>query len=216
LQVLRDRQVPGVFFDNGIRVDANPQLAAFQVREGHVQLNHTYTHPHLDRLSAAAVVEEVRRTEKALATAGAPLTFAGIRPPFNEADERTRLRLTALGYTVFTPADGRIGTDDYDPALTAAQIRDAIVDRLRPGGIIGLHDGAIDTPAGAATVAALPQIIDAARERGYAFGVVDASGQVVAGGLAATGGPIPPIVHPVPYLPLVFPGPLPRPYVMVV
>src|SRR5918999_1924668 len=79
LQILRDKQVHGVFYDNGVRVDANPQLPAFQVRETHVQLNHTYSHPHLNQLSDSAVVDEVKRTEAVLEAARAPPPYKGLR-----------------------------------------------------------------------------------------------------------------------------------------
>ena len=81
---------------------ANPQMAVFQVREGHVQLNHTYTHPHLNQLVDAAVIDEVLRTERLFDAIGAPLTFKGFRPPFFEAerprpgaDPRARLHAVA-------------------------------------------------------------------------------------------------------------------------
>jgi Polysaccharide deacetylase len=61
LQILRDKQVHGVFYDNGFRVAANPQMAIFQVREGHTQLNHTYWHPHLNQLSEPAVIDACSR-----------------------------------------------------------------------------------------------------------------------------------------------------------
>ena len=53
-----------------------------------------------------------------------------------------------------------------------------IVAQLHPGVIIGMHDGPIDTPAGAATIEAVGRIIDTARALGYCFGVVSPSGQV--------------------------------------
>ena len=49
LAILREKQVHGVFYDNGFRVAANRHMAVFQVREGHTQLNHSYTHPHFNQ-----------------------------------------------------------------------------------------------------------------------------------------------------------------------
>jgi uncharacterized repeat protein (TIGR01451 family) len=201
LRILRDKQVHGNFFDNGFRVAANPQIARFQVREGHVELNHTYSHVNMTQLSDAGNREEVLRNERFLASIGAPLTFKGIRPPFGGSSPRVQALLAAMGYTSFL---NRIGTDDWIPERTAAEIRDDILEQLRPGAIIALHDGPADTPAGAATVAALGQIIDAARARGYCFGVVDHTGQVVASRYVSSGRPIPSIVNPVPYHRLVF------------
>ena len=210
LRILRDKQVHGVFYDNGFRVAANPQIAVFQVREGHVQLNHTYTHPHLNQLSEPAVLDEVLRTERLFEAIGAPLTFKGFRPPFFEANARVQELIAGLGYTLSL---GAVQTDDWDPALTAAQIRDAIVAQLVPGAVILLHDGPNDTPAGAGSVEALGQIIDVARSRGFCFGVTDRTGAVVASRHVASRHRIPEIVNPVPYNVLVRPGTPPEPYV---
>jgi uncharacterized repeat protein (TIGR01451 family) len=202
LRVLRDKKVHGVFFDNGVRVEANPQWARFQVREGHVELNHTYSHVHMDQLTPEQNREEVQRNERVLAAAGAPIAFKGIRPPFGGSNPAVQKQLIELGYTYFL---NRISTEDWLPERTAAQVADAIVAQLRPGVIIGMHDGPIDTPAGAATVEATAMIIDRARELGYCFGVVDNSGQVIGDRYVSTGEEIPPVTAPVPYiLPLAF------------
>jgi len=196
LQVLRDKQVHADFFDNGFRVAANPQWARFQVREGHVELNHTYNHIHMDQVSEATNRAEVLENEHFLASIGAPLTFKGIRPPFGGSNAGVQRTLLEMGYTFFL---NRIDASDWLPELSAAQIRDRIVSQLRPGVIIAMHDGPADTPAGAATVEAVGQIIDVARSQGYCFGVVDHNGQVVADRYVSSDEPIPPLVNPVPY-----------------
>ena len=196
LKVLREKQVHADFFDNGFRVAANPQWARFQVREGHVELNHTYNHLHMDQVSPATNRAEVLDNERFLASIGAPLTFKGIRPPFGGSNPGVQRTLLEMGYTYFL---NRIDASDWLPELSAAQIRDGIVRQLRPGVIIALHDGPADTPAGAATVDAAGQIIDVARSLGYCFGVVDPSGQVVADRYVSSNEPIPPLANPVPY-----------------
>lgn len=202
LRVLRDKQVHATFFDNGVRVLANPQIARFQVAEGHVELNHTVLHVHMDELTPSANRDEVRRNAAILAAAGAPLTFQGIRPPFGGSNPDVQRQLIEMGYTYFL---NRIDAEDWLPDKSAAAIRDDILAQLTPGVIIGLHDGPIDTTAGAATVAAVGQIIDRARELGYCFGVVDRGGHVVANRYASCGLPIPQVTNPVPYhLPLAF------------
>ena len=201
LRVLRDRQVHANFFDNGFRVEANPQIARFQGREGHVQLNHTWSHVNMSQMSDAGNREEVLRNERFLARIGAPLTFKGIRPPFGGSSPTVQALLASMGYTSFMD---RVGTDDWIPERTAAEIRDAIVPQLEPGVIVALHDGPVDTSAGAATVEALGLIIDAARSLGYCFGVVDRTGEVVADRYVSSGRAIPRVERPVPYHRLVF------------
>jgi peptidoglycan/xylan/chitin deacetylase (PgdA/CDA1 family) len=217
LQVLRDKQVHATFFDNGVRVLANPQVSRFQVREGHIQLSHTHLHVHMDQLPAEAVRDETLRAEAALASAGAPMTFKGLRPPFGGTNATVSRVLLELGYTEFR-SGLQVGAEDWLPERTAAAIRDDIIRQLRPGLIIGLHDGPIDTPAGAATVEAVRQSIDRARELGYCFGVVDDTAQVVADRYVPSAQAIPRTTHPVPYrLPLVAGAPeqLPRPFVRI-
>jgi uncharacterized repeat protein (TIGR01451 family) len=67
-------------------------------------------------------------------------------------------------------------------------------------------------------VEALGQIIDAARERGFCFGVTDRTGEVVASRYVSSGRPIPEIADPVPYIqPLAFGEveALPRPFTFI-
>jgi len=215
LQVLRDKQVHATFFDNGVRVQANPQWAAFQVREGHVELNHTFTHVHMDEMTSQADQQEVLHNEAVLAAAGAPITFKGIRPPFGGSDPDVQRLLIGMGYTYFL---NRINAEDWLPDKSDTAIRDDIVNQLTPGVIIGMHDGPIDTTAGAATVRAVGMIIDEARQLGYCFGVVDNTGHVVADRYVSSTDPIPTIKNPIPYhLPLAFgvPANLPTPWVRI-
>jgi uncharacterized repeat protein (TIGR01451 family) len=151
LQNFRAKQVHATFFDVGVRALANPGPVRFETREGHVLLNHTYDHPHLNALvsaSPALVRDEVLKGAAAFDAIGAPFTFAGLRPPFFEANATVLGILTELGYTSFT---SRIETTDYEPSNTVEQTTSEIVAQLRPGAIILLHDGPIDTPSGRAT-----------------------------------------------------------------
>jgi peptidoglycan/xylan/chitin deacetylase (PgdA/CDA1 family) len=220
LQILRRTRVPATFFEVGMRVAANPQLTRFEAREGHLVLNHTYYHPNLTALTDRQIQREVLRTEAAIRAAGVRMRFRGVRPPFLAADERVRAALADVGYRTVIQAD--VFTDDSNAATTPAQIRDTLFAGLAPNAILLLHDGNIDTPAGASVVTALPRIIDGIRVRGYCFGTLDRNGTVVpARPLRPSRHPIPKIVNPVPYLPLVEelrgdpPQNPPAPYVIV-
>jgi uncharacterized repeat protein (TIGR01451 family) len=202
LRLLREKRVHATFFDNGVRVEANPRIAAFQAREGHLELNHTYTHVHMEQLTDSANREEVVHNERVLAAAGAAIPFKGIRPPFGGSNPVVQRTLLEMGYTYFL---NRINGEDWLPEKPATAIADDIVAQLQPGVIIGMHDGPIDTTAGAATVAAVGMVIDRARALGYCFGLVSESGHVVADRYVPSGEPIPSVVNPIPYhLPLAF------------
>jgi peptidoglycan/xylan/chitin deacetylase (PgdA/CDA1 family) len=206
LEVLRELRVPAVFFDVGVRVRANPHLVRFAALEGHQVLNHTSTHPPLTELPDEAVRREVLDAAQALTDAGITTAFAGLRPPFLAVDDRVRGLLAELGHV---EVGATIGTRDYLPATGPEEIRDEVLAHLAPGAVIVLHDGAVDSAAGAATVAALPEIVAGARERGYEFGLLDATGAVVPATYASSGEPVPELAAPVPYRPLAVSTPEP-------
>ncbi len=209
---LRAKGVPATFFDLGMRLEANPQLPRFELAEGHTLLGHSYDHPNLNNIPASVLAFEVADTAARFDALGAPYSFKVIRPPFLSVNAATTAAIAAMGFAV-TP--NPIALTDWDPARSAAQIRDAALNGLRPGVAILLHDGPVDSPAGQATVDAVPMIIDGARARGYCFGTVDRSGQVVADRYVSSGQAIPAITNAVPYLPLAFPGTPPAPAVTV-
>ena len=199
LRTLRSKRVPATFFDIGMRVAANPQFAGFQAREGHLVLNHTWSHPRLTTLTAAQVERQVRRTEEVLRKAGAPLPFKLIRPPYGDINGTVQAQLADLGYRYIT---WDVVAVDWDVATTSGEIRDTIVKAFRPGLVILMHDGPIDSAAGAAVEAALPQVIDLARHSGYCFGLLNRVGRVIPAKLPASHAPIPEVINAVPYLPL--------------
>lgn len=215
LRTLRRNRVPATFFDVGMRVAANPQFAGFEAREGHLVLNHTWSHPHLPALTPAQVRSQVLRTQQVLRKAGAPMPFKLLRPPFGDADDAVRAQLAGLGYHY---VNWDVVAVDWDVATTSDEIRDTIVTALRPGLVILMHDGPIDSAAGAAVQVALPQVIHQAKRSGYCFGLLNAVGQVVPANLRASQATVPRVINPVPYLPL---GPTsgdtrpPQPYVIV-
>jgi peptidoglycan/xylan/chitin deacetylase (PgdA/CDA1 family) len=215
LRTLRRKQVPATFFDVGMRVAANPQFAGFETREGHLVLNHTWSHPHLPTLTAAQVRRQVLRTQRVLRQAGAPMPFKLLRPPYGDVNAAVDAQLTSLGYH---HVNWDVVAVDWDVATTSDEIRDTIVKAFRPGLVILMHDGAIDSANGPADEAALPQVIDRARQLGYCFGQLNPVGQVVPAELRASRAPIPEVINPVPYLPLqsYSRGKLPpKPYVIV-
>ncbi len=215
LRTLRAKHVPATFFDLGMRVAANPQFSGFEAREGHLVLNHTWSHPDLTTLAPAQVESQVTRTETVLRKAGAPLPFKLLRPPFGRTNPAVDAQLAGLDYH-------HVAWDvfawDWDAATTSEQVRNYVVDALRPGLVVLLHDGPVDSAAGSAVETALPQIIERVRRAGYCFGQLNRLGQVVPASLPASNAPIPEVINPVPYLPLgSFSGGQlpPAPYVIV-
>jgi peptidoglycan/xylan/chitin deacetylase (PgdA/CDA1 family) len=199
LRTLRAKRVPATFFDVGMRVAANPQFAGFEAREGHLVLNHTWSHPRLSTLTPAQIDSQVLRTQEVFRKAGAPLPFKLLRPPYGDVNAAVAAELTSLGYR-YVKWD--VVAVDWDVATTSTEIRDTIVKAFRPGLVILMHDGAIDSANGPADEAALPQIISRARRQGYCFGQLNSAGKVVPARYRGSHAPIPEVINPVPYLPL--------------
>ncbi|GAB2735024.1 polysaccharide deacetylase family protein [Kitasatospora kifunensis] len=178
LDVLYDHGVRATFFVCGDNVGRYPDVVRRIVAEGHVLGNHTWSHPHLDGLSAADVRDQIQRTQDAVTTVGgrAPVLF---RAPYGDFTD------TAL--TVCADLGLRPISWSVDPTDWANPGADTIVERVLAGAATGAivlnHDGTEggdDDPAPGSggdrsqTVAALtsylPQLIDA----GFTFTTPDA------------------------------------------
>jgi peptidoglycan/xylan/chitin deacetylase (PgdA/CDA1 family) len=203
LQTLRDKRVPATFFNIGVRVDANPHISAFEQRDSHLVLNHTYTHPRLSTMSARRVRQQIVDAERALRDAGVIMPFKAVREPFGAVDAMVRQVEAELDYVSI---GATVGAPDFLPTQTAAQLVNSVVPRVVAGSVIIMHDGPIDTVAGPAVREALPQIIDQVRAKGLCFGLVNAQAQPVPAEYQSSGEPIPGIVNPVPFRPLAFGG----------
>ena len=145
--------------------------------EGHEIGNHTFTHPDISEISISSADLELNLTERLFAAelGVQPLYF---RPPYSidqEPDTNDQAapadRIQDLGYVI---VGDKIDTSDWDehPRKTPQEITDSVFQQMhdmqtRPwmqGSIILLHDGGGDRSA---TVAALPVLIQALRDRGY-------------------------------------------------
>ena len=173
LDTLAAEGVPATFFVLGRNVDLRPWLVGRAANEGHEIANHSYTHRDLEELSEDEIREEVLRTDRAIRDAGAePLPL--LRPPYGHWDGpggKVATAAASVGYAIVT---WTYSPTDY--LADADTIRARVLDNLHPDAIILLHDGSSNAPE---MIAALPAIIDGAREQGYCFGLLDDGGGVV-------------------------------------
>jgi peptidoglycan/xylan/chitin deacetylase (PgdA/CDA1 family) len=74
LSLLAREQVRVTFSHVGQNVDAHPELCRSVAIAGHEIFNHSYTHPHFDTITDAAIQSEITRTQAAVlaATGRAP------------------------------------------------------------------------------------------------------------------------------------------------
>ncbi|MFO1540332.1 MAG: polysaccharide deacetylase family protein [Chloroflexota bacterium] len=154
---LRRKRATATFFINGMYAAANPTrwrraLAGFPVA------NHTRSHPFLDRLSAAAIREQIASSETIVERVIGRQTLKLLRPPYGAYDSEVLRVAGSLGYarTVMWTIDSY---DTRASATTASVIRYG--SGGGPGAIVLLHCGPSVTPG------AVGPIIDSYRARGY-------------------------------------------------
>jgi cellulose synthase/poly-beta-1,6-N-acetylglucosamine synthase-like glycosyltransferase/peptidoglycan/xylan/chitin deacetylase (PgdA/CDA1 family)/spore germination protein YaaH len=177
LDILKKYNVSGTFFMIGEEAQNNIGIVQRVYREGHEIGNHTFTHPDISEISNASVDLELNLTERLFAAelGVQPLYF---RPPYSidqEPDTNDQAepadRIQNLGYVI---VGNKIDTNDWDenPRKSPQEITDSVFQQMAAmqtrswmrGSIILLHDGGGDRSA---TVAALPMLIQALRDRGY-------------------------------------------------
>ena len=153
--------VKGTFFTVGKALDARPDISRALLDAGHLLGNHSYLHDDLRWLDPR--YPELERTQRAFRRdLGVCPSF--FRPPHGQhnpfmARVVQRHRMTMVTWDV---SAGDFAT--HDAGLVARRV----LDRVRPGAIIDLHDG-IDgdlTADRSVLTRALPMILDGLRARG--------------------------------------------------
>ncbi|MFJ9461649.1 polysaccharide deacetylase family protein [Kitasatospora sp. NPDC101447] len=153
--------VRATFFEIGQNVAAHPSLTAEVARQGHSVQNHSWSHPDLRRLSGSALDSQVSATDRAI-RARTGRTPTCLRPPYGALNATVRSHAAALGKQVVLWS---VDPADWSRPGTAA-IRSRVLNSVRPGSVILLHDGGGDRSQ---TVAALPAVISTLKARGYGF-----------------------------------------------
>src|SRR5467141_3729817 len=171
LDILKEKKAPGVFFVIGDEANKRPEILKREYAEGHEIGNHTFTHPKFDEISHTQIRWELNLTQRLIESTLDVKTML-FRPPYGidhqpeYAEEVAQLPLAqVMGYLI---VGQRIDPDDWSlrggKPIPAKEIVDSVLRQADNGNIILLHDGGGDRTQ---TVAALPQIIDALREKGY-------------------------------------------------
>ena len=163
LAILREKNVRATFFVVGREVDRHPALARGVCAEGHAIGNHTYSHPPLFCfLTPRRLRDEIGRAQQAISQ------VTGVRPVYFRSPVGLRHPLLepALEEASLTFVLWALRTYDTRALKTNALGR-RILDRVRPGSIVLLHDR--PGPGAEAMLTSLPGVIDRLRERGYRF-----------------------------------------------
>lgn len=152
---------PGTFFVVAHTITEQPELAQRLRDRGHLLANHSYDHPRAKKT-------DLRYTQASRAQATFFEAFgecpAFFRPPWGVQTRFVNAAVKRAGMRTVLWDDEADDWEEKDPQRLAAHI----LEQVRPGSIILLHDGE-DGHLGAdrsTTVAALPAILEGLKARG--------------------------------------------------
>jgi peptidoglycan/xylan/chitin deacetylase (PgdA/CDA1 family) len=162
VQVLVDEHVPATLFLGGKWVLDQPQEARYLASIPFFEIaSHSFHHPHLTRMSAQAIKQELLAAQHAIQTVTGK-TPQYFRAPYGEYNGTLVRTAASLGLTTiqFDLASG-----DPDKTISADRLSHWVIKEAKGGSIVVMH---INTH-GWHTAEALPTIINSLRERGYHF-----------------------------------------------
>ncbi|MBX7548094.1 polysaccharide deacetylase family protein [Streptomyces sp. tea 10] len=169
LAALRRYGLRATMFNEGQYAAAYPAQVRAEAAAGMWIGDHSYTHPHLTRLSQAQTDSEISRTQQAIAAAGGgtPRLF---RPPYGETDATVQAVAAKYG---LRQVIWDVDSQDWNGASADAVVQ--AVSRLTDGQVILMHEWP------ATTLAAIPRIAQTLASRGLCAGMISPqSGRAVA------------------------------------
>ena len=162
IEIMHRYDAQGTFFLLGSKAEKHPSLVRDLLDGGHQIGNHTFSHPDAWLVSSSSVIDELEHTTLVLEDqSGRPVDW--MRPPYGRftrgmrrwcRDRRQRL-------TMWDLAPG-----DYLPVITQVDVERHVVEHIRPGSIVVLHD---NPRCAAGTPAALESVLQRLRSDGWDF-----------------------------------------------
>ncbi len=170
LAILAAYDVRATFFVLGHKVEAHPDVVREIHAAGHALGVHGFQHDHLFSLrSSHYALAQIERTQRAIANA-CGVTPTLFRPPIGFASHLTfRGAERAAVQVVAWSVRSLDGLQSARPTRVAQRV----IRNLEDGAIVLLHDAAERDDFTPASIAALPAILDALRERAYRPVTVD-------------------------------------------
>lgn len=159
LAILRERGIKATFFVLGTMAVKHPELLKQIADDGHEIGNHSWSHPQLTRISAAAADKQIADTSEIIfqATGKRPLY---LRPPYGSMKPALRSHIEqTFGLSIVNWSVDPNDWKDRD----SQKVYDAIMTQAKPGAIVLSHD------IYATTVAAMPRVLDDLAAKGYKF-----------------------------------------------
>jgi peptidoglycan/xylan/chitin deacetylase (PgdA/CDA1 family) len=166
LDILDRYQVKATFFEIGRHIEKYPEIVPMIVARGHELANHSYSHTNMMFKPREFLLSEIEKTDKLLQEVGVKQDSISFRPPFGR-------RFVVLSYLLSQMQKKLIMWDvdpqDYDNTLTAEDIANRVIDNVRSGSIVLMHEGG---GAQSKTLTATQAIVKTLQSKGYTFKTV--------------------------------------------
>lgn len=163
LETLDKYGIKATFFLCGVWVDAYPEHVKAIAEKGHEIGNHSLTHPHMNKLSAGQIEDEISKLDDRIeALTGKRCTK--FRAPYGEYNDTVIKTVRDFGYE---PIQWDVDTIDWKQERSSQTILETVLPRLAPGCIILCHNN------GYKIKEYLPVLIEKAMAEGYEFVTID-------------------------------------------
>lgn len=156
IEILEKYNVKTTFFVVGGWVDKFPESVKQLSDAGHEIMNHSNTHPHMTQISIEKMKEEVAKCDEKIQkiTGVKPTLF---RAPYGDYNNDVVQAMRETGhFTIQWDVDSLDWKD-----LTANEICERVLKKVKPGSIVLFHNAALHTPE------ALPTILETLQKDGY-------------------------------------------------
>ena len=162
IQTLIETKTPATLFLSGLWVKKHIRQTQFLSSVPLFEIaNHSYSHPHLNKVSNQVTMTEIQKTNELLMKLGSkkPVFF---RPPYGEFDERTQRLVSEAGMRLI---EYDVASGDPDTTISTQRLVHYVVKSVKNGSIVIMHMN----KQGRHTAEALPAIIRQLRGKGYQF-----------------------------------------------
>ncbi|MCR6545272.1 polysaccharide deacetylase family protein [Dehalobacterium formicoaceticum] len=156
LTIMEEHKIKTTFFLVNIWLEKYPDVARTIASKGHEIGMHSATHPHFTQLSEAQMEKELQDNFQMIydATEQKPVLF---RPPYGDYNNNVIRTVDRLGFKAIQWSVDSLDWKD----LSANEIQDRILTKIKPGDIILFHN------AGKYTPDALDPMLTALEKDGY-------------------------------------------------
>ncbi|MBE0662430.1 MAG: polysaccharide deacetylase family protein [Bacteroidales bacterium] len=155
LAILDRFKAKATFFCVGDNVRKHPEIFKRIIEEGHAVGNHTFNHLNGWKTPADAYLINVQKCAEQLES-------KLFRPPYGRIT-RQQARLLSKNYKIIMWS---VLSGDFDPATSAQQCINNVLNSAKPGSIIVMHD---QQKSAKTMLTALPQILEHFTRNGFKF-----------------------------------------------